>query len=219
MKNIAVVIPARLNSTRIKHKMLMKFDDEPLIRVVFDKVRMMGFDTFVATDSKRIAKHLPIKWCIKTGKANNGTHRLSKRVVLDLVGHYDYIINIQGDMIDINHETMKPILKALNDNDYDCLTAYTKGYKPSDVKVLHANNMAMWFTRSDIGYGDRHLGIYAYKPYVLKKYRTLQCKYDTFENLEQLRLLSWFTMNVVETKYNGYEINTEEDINSWTVQS
>ena len=168
MKNIAVVIPARLNSTRIKHKMLMKFDDEPLIRIVFDKVRMMGFDTFVATDSKRIAKHLPIKWCIKTGKANNGTHRLSKRVVLDLVGHYDYIINIQGDMIDINHETMKPILKALNDNDYDCLTAYTKGYKPSDVKVLHANNMAMWFTRSDIGYGDRHLGIYAYKPYVLK---------------------------------------------------
>ena len=219
MKNIAVVIPARLNSTRIKHKMLMKFDDEPLIRIVFDKVRMMGFDTFVATDSKRIAKHLPIKWCIKTSKANNGTHRLSKRVVLDLVGHYDYIINIQGDMIDINHETMKPILKALNDNDYDCLTAYTKGYKPSDVKVLHANNMAMWFTRSDIGYGDRHLGIYAYKPYVLKKYRTLQCKYDTFENLEQLRLLSWFTMNVVETKYNGYEINTEEDINSWTVQS
>ena len=219
MKNIAVVIPARLNSTRIKHKMLMKFDDEPLIRVVFDKVRMMGFDTFVATDSKRIAKHLPIKWCIKTGKANNGTHRLSKRVVLDLVGHYDYIINIQGDMIDINHETMKPILKALNDNDYDCLTAYTKGYKPSDVKVLHANNMAMWFTRSDIGYGDRHLGIYAYKPYVLKKYRTLQCKYDTFENLEQLRLLSWFTMNVVETKYNGYEINTEADINSWTMQS
>ena len=219
MKNIAVVIPARLNSTRIKHKMLMKFDDEPLIRIVFDKVRMMGFDTFVATDSKRIAKHLPIKWCIKTSKANNGTHRLSKRVVLDLVGHYDYIINIQGDMIDINHETMKPILKALNDNDYDCLTAYTKGYKPSDVKVLHANNMAMWFTRSDIGYGDRHLGIYAYKPYVLKKYRTLQCKYDTFENLEQLRLLSWFTMNVVETKYNGYEINTKADINSWTLQS
>ena len=114
MKNIAVVIPARLNSTRIKHKMLMKFDDEPLIRVVFDKVRMMGFDTFVATDSKRIAKHLPIKWCIKTGKANNGAHRLSKRVVLDLVSHYDYIINIQGDMIDINHETMKPIIKALN---------------------------------------------------------------------------------------------------------
>ena len=103
MKNIAVVIPARLNSTRIKHKMLMKFDDEPLIRLVFDKVRMMGYDTFVATDSKRIAKCIPNKWCIQTGRAENGTHRLSKRAVLDLVGNYDYILNVQGDMLDVNH--------------------------------------------------------------------------------------------------------------------
>jgi len=137
MKNIAVVIPARLNSTRIKHKMLMKFDDEPLIRLVFDKVRMMGFDTFVATDSKRIAKLFPIKWCIQTGKADNGTHRLSKRVVLDLVSSYDYILNIQGDMLDINLDTMKPIIKALNKKDVVCLTAYTKGAKPDDVKVIH----------------------------------------------------------------------------------
>ena len=92
MKNIAVVIPARLNSTRVKHKMLMKFGDEPLIRIVFDKVRMMGFDTFVATDSKRIAKYIPSKWCIMTGKAVNGTHRLSKRAVLDLVNSYNQII-------------------------------------------------------------------------------------------------------------------------------
>ena len=216
MKNIAVVIPARLNSTRLKHKMLMMFDDEPLIRIVFDKVRMMGFDTFVATDSKRIAKHLPIKWCIKTGKANNGTHRLSKRVVLDLVGHYDYIINIQGDMIDINHETMKPILKALNNNDYSCLTAYTKGAKSDDVKVIHQNGKAMWFTRSDIGYGDRHLGIYAYHPYMLKAYRTMKDKYKS-ENLEQNRILANYDIEVIETKYNGIEINTETDLNSWTV--
>ena len=214
MKNIAVVIPARLNSTRIKHKMLKKFGDEPLIRIVFDKVRMMGFDTFVATDSKRIAKHIPIKWCIQTGKANNGTHRLSKRAVLDLVSGYDYVLNIQGDMIDINHETIKPIKKALNDNDYNCLTAYTKGAKPNDVKVIHQQDKAMWFTRSDIGYGDRHLGIYAYKPYVLKQYRTLKDKYP-IENLEQNRLLGIQDINVIETKYNGIEINTETDLNSW----
>ena len=28
--------------------MLMMFDDEPLIRIVFDKVRTMGYDTFVS---------------------------------------------------------------------------------------------------------------------------------------------------------------------------
>ena len=211
MKNIAVVIPARLNSTRIKHKMLMRFDDEPLIRLVFDKVRMMGFDTFVATDSKRIAKLFPIKWCIQTGKADNGTHRLSKRVVLDLVSSYDYILNIQGDMLDINIDTMKPIIKALNEKDVVCLTAYTKGAKPNDVKVIHQNGKAMWFTRSDIGYGDRHLGIYAYKPYLLKAYRVMKDKYKS-ENLEQNRILGLYDVDVVETTYNGVEVNTYNDI-------
>ena len=211
MKNIAVVIPARLNSTRIKHKMLMKFDDEPLIRLVFDKVRMMGYDTFVATDSKRIAKLFPIKWCIQTGKADNGTHRLSKRVVLDLVNSYDYIINIQGDMLDINLDTMKPIIKTLNKKDVTCLTAYTKGAKSDDVKVIHQNGKAMWFTRSDIGYGDRHLGIYAYKPYLLKAYRIMKDKYK-LENLEQNRILGLYDIDVVETIYNGVEVNTYNDI-------
>ena len=211
MKNIAVVIPARLNSTRIKHKMLMKFDDEPLIRLVFDKVRMMGYDTFVATDSKRIAKLFPIKWCIQTGKADNGTHRLSKRVVLDLVNSYDYILNIQGDMLDINLDTMKPIIKALNKKDVVCLTAYTKGAKSDDVKVIHQNGKAMWFTRSDIGYGDRHLGIYAYKPYLLKAYRVMKDKYKS-ENLEQNRILGLYDVDVVETTYDGVEVNTYNDI-------
>jgi|TARA_R100000482_G_scaffold124805_1_gene79141 3-deoxy-manno-octulosonate cytidylyltransferase (CMP-KDO synthetase) len=211
MKNIAVVIPARLNSTRIKHKMLMKFDDEPLIRLVFDKVRMMGYDTFVATDSKRIAKLFPIKWCIQTGKADNGTHRLSKRAVLDLVSSYDYVLNIQGDMLDINIDTMKPIIKALNEKDVVCLTAYTKGAKPDDVKVIHQNGKAMWFTRSDIGYGDRHLGIYAYKPYLLKAYRVMKDKYKS-ENLEQNRILGLYDVDVVETTYDGIEVNTYNDI-------
>ena len=54
--NIAIVIPARLNSTRLKEKMLMMFDGEPLIRLVFDKCVTMGLDCFVVTDSKKIAK-------------------------------------------------------------------------------------------------------------------------------------------------------------------
>ena len=212
MKSIAVVIPARLNSTRLKHKMLIKFDDEPLIRLVFDKVRMLGFDTFVATDSKRIAKLIPNKWCIMTGKADNGTHRLSKRVVLDLVGNYDYIMNIQGAMIDIGFETIKPIKKKLLSTASPlCLTAYTKGSNPNDVKVIHQNGKAMWFTRSDIGYGDRHLGIYAYKPHLLKAYRIMKDKYK-LENLEQNRILGLYDIDVVETIYNGVEVNTYNDI-------
>ena len=78
MKDIVFVIPARLESTRLKHKMLMKFDGEPLIRTVFDKVRMMGYDTFVVTDSPKIAEVIPERNVIMTTEAENGTARLSQ---------------------------------------------------------------------------------------------------------------------------------------------
>ena len=52
--------------------------------------------------------------------------------------------------------------------------------------------------------------------YVLKQYRTLKDKYP-IENLEQNRLLGIQDINVIQTKYNGIEINTETDLNSWTV--
>ena len=99
MKDVVFVIPARLESTRLKHKMLMKFDDEPLIRIVFDKVRMMGYDTFVVTDSSKIADVIPDKNVIMTNDAENGTARLSQ--LGDILDEYDNVINIQGDMIDI----------------------------------------------------------------------------------------------------------------------
>ena len=59
--NIAIVIPARLKSSRLKEKMLIDFDGEPLIRLVFDKCRTMGHDCYVVTDSEKIAKHILYK--------------------------------------------------------------------------------------------------------------------------------------------------------------
>ena len=216
MKNITTVIPARLNSKRVKHKMLLPFNNKPLIKNVFDKVIDMGLKTFVITDSDLISRHIPQGYCMITGSAENGTHRISN--ALQFISNCDYVLNIQGDMLDISYDTIEPIIKEINDNDYDCITAYTLGAKEDDVKVIHQNGKAMWFTRSNIGYGDRHLGIYAYKPKVLKQYETIKDKYNK-ENLEQNRILGYFNINVIQTKYGGKEINTKADIDSWSVQS
>ena len=88
---IAIVIPARLDSTRLKHKMLIDFNGQPLIKYVFDRVRSMGYDTYVVTDSNLIGNKIPVKWLLKTGKADNGTHRISK--VDDKLRKYNYIIS------------------------------------------------------------------------------------------------------------------------------
>ena len=145
--NIAIVIPARLESTRLKHKMLMMFDGEPLIRIVFDKVYSMGYDTFVITDSDKIAKYIPDNNVIMSNEAENGTARIAS--VLNKLEQYDIIVNVQGDMLDITVETLRPLLKRCMY--HDVTTCYTLGCKPEDVKVIHQEGKAMWFTRSDIG--------------------------------------------------------------------
>ena len=101
---IAIVIPARLNSTRLKHKMLMPFNGRSLIRTVFEKCRSMGFDTYVATDSSTIASRIPVANVIKTAECKDGTERISKAINGKL-SKYDAIINVQGDMIDIDLQT------------------------------------------------------------------------------------------------------------------
>ena len=207
--NIAIVIPARLESTRLKHKMLMMFDGIPLIRLVFDKCRTMGYDCFVVTDSKKIAQHISRESVIMSDEAENGTARIAS--VLNKLEQYDIIINVQGDMLDITVETLRPLLKSCMH--HDVTTCYTRGCEPGDVKVIHQEGKAMWFTRAPIGYGDRHLGIYAYQRHILQSYDLFDDSYPQ-ENLEQNRILAHYDINVVRVKYDGKEINTKKDINS-----
>tara|TARA_Y100000593_G_C4313802_1_gene339757 strand:+ start:2881 stop:3519 length:639 start_codon:yes stop_codon:yes gene_type:complete len=208
MKDIVFVIPARLESTRLKHKMLTMFDDEPLIRIVFDKVNTMGYDTFVITDSPKIADHIPSNNVIMSGEAENGTARIAS--FLNFLEEYQTIINIQGDMLDISYETVKPFIDRAK-HDFSVYTGYTKGCKKDDVKVIHQAGKAMWFTREPISYGDRHVGIYMYRPQALCVYDLLQDEYPQ-ENLEQNRFLGLMDVKVCEVTYDGREINTKEDL-------
>ena len=95
---ICFAIPARLNSTRIPKKMLLDINGKPLIRHVFDEVSSWGFDTKVLTDSKDIYDQLPVENVLMTDNHENGTARIAS-VNWD---SYDYVVNIQGDMIDID---------------------------------------------------------------------------------------------------------------------
>ena len=201
---VAIAIPARLESTRVKRKMLIEFDGVPLIRSVYDSVRKLNLDTYVLTDSLEIGELIPSEALRFTKRAENGTARLAQ-----LDWQYDYVINVQGDMLGIDKETLQPVLDSL-EHGYDCITAYQIKPQPKGVKVIHQNGKALWFTRTKIGYGDAHLGIYAYKPKVLKDYLKIKDKYVK-EELEQNRLLGTYDIHVVKTKFKGYEINEETD--------
>ena len=215
----AVVIPARLESTRFPEKMLAKATKEhSLIQRVHhwcccyhDKE-----DVYVATDSKKIASLFPGKAIMTSQDCVNGTARVAE-AAKDL--DYDNIINVQGDMIDVPPVFDMLIGRLLN---YDVATVYThftdkQRQDPNSVKMVHNLMTAQWFARGIIGYGDWHLGIYAYKKSALMAYNYLTVyEPEMYESLEQLRWLqNGYQIGVVHTNEPCAEVNTREDLTNW----
>jgi 3-deoxy-manno-octulosonate cytidylyltransferase (CMP-KDO synthetase) len=215
----AVVIPARLESTRFPEKMLAKVTKEhSLIQRVHhwcccfhDKE-----DVYVATDSKKIASLFPGKAIMTSQDCVNGTDRVAEAArELD----YDNFINVQGDMVDVPHVFDMLIGRLLN---YDVATVYThmndkQRQDPNSVKLVHNLMTAQWFARGITGYGDWHLGVYAYKKSALMAYNHLTVyEPEMAESLEQLRWLqNGYQIGVVHTSDPCAEINTKEDLLNW----
>ena len=218
MKTV-ILIPARLASTRFPEKMLQPLFDKPLIRHVYDECKKSGYDTFVLTDSKKIASIIPD--AILTGKAENGTERCAWYInnVVESK-QYDYFINVQGDMPDIDLEIIDNCKRNLEH--YSVTTVWTEMPKekqndPNSVKMIRAGNQALWFGRGMTGYGEWHLGVYGYRRKALEMYLNLDVTLE--EKIEQLEQLRWlkngWQIGCKSVYFNGIEINEPEDVDKW----
>ena len=219
---IAVVIPARLQSTRFPQKMLKEVTPGvPLIKHVYNQVCKMWSedDVYVATDSQEILDMFGDKGILTDENCANGTARVAE--ASNYLTDYNYFINVQGDMIDIPEDALDLIAEKLRHN-RDVVTICTEmdeidQLNPSVVKCINNGKQAHWFGRSSVPYGDWHLGIYGYKRNALHLYPVLR-KYaeEDIESLEQLR---WIQNNVnvtiTYTSYKAAEINTPEDLIKW----
>jgi 3-deoxy-manno-octulosonate cytidylyltransferase (CMP-KDO synthetase) len=215
----AVLIPARLNSSRFPRKMLAELNEYPLIKHVYDQCWLAGYETYVLTDSREIADILPSKRVIMTREDHqNGTSRCME--VIDEVLQYDRYINVQGDMPDITPEIIRTVELELQHSDVS--TAYTPmdfnlRSDPNSVKMIHSRGRAHWFCRASLMYGDHHLGIYGYNREAKAMYNTsTKFPEEDIENLEQLRWIqNGIKLGVVEVEFSGIEINTPKDLQRW----
>jgi 3-deoxy-manno-octulosonate cytidylyltransferase (CMP-KDO synthetase) len=220
MKDLAILIPARFNSSRFPGKMLEMFDGVHLIRRVYNTCASTGIDTYVLTDDERIAAVSPNS--IMTSKeCKNGTERCAE-VVEKL--SYRSFINVQGDMIDVNQNMIQKVVDKLPYSAfcYSVVTLHSKMEKedqknPNVVKLVHTDDRAHWFCRSSLQYGSRHIGIYGYDSQSLKRYKELKVhNEETIESLEQLRWIqNGAQIASYEVDFDGIEINTPEDADLW----
>ena len=221
MNNTAILIPARYGSTRFPGKPLVALDNVPMIRRVYERCRKTGLDTYVLTDDKRIAdKFEPHQVIIDLEDYENGTERCAGAVAMRTLDDYDQFINVQGDMPDVTAELIEKCIASLSQ--YQVSTVYTAmpskmQNDPNSVKMVRAGDQALWFGRGMTGYGEWHLGVYGYHKQALQAYPHLLVEAEErIEKLEQLRWLkNGWQIGCNSVYFNGVEINTPEDVETW----
>lgn len=203
--DVAVIVPARIGSTRLPKKLLEKIGGKTVIEHVINNITKIGLNFFVATDSQEIAELAEkngVKAIITREDCPTGSDRVFEAFQkIENNDKIKFIINIQGDMPFIDGEIVKNMIKTHKENSmFDIITPVVKvgedvAVSSSNVKVVVSNTgKALYFSRSMIPFGSKeflyHVGIYGFKPEALTKFVALpKGEYETCESLEQLRAL------------------------------
>ena len=224
----AVVIPARLGSTRYSNKMLLEvepatdnFKGRTLIERVFHQVSNVYPEEhiYVATDSQEIADLFPNNAVMTSVECENGTARIAEASTK--LPQYNYFINVQGDLIDVPVLAINPFRQLL-ESDVGLITLCAPMKEedqadPNTVKCVATDSKVHWFCRAPLPYGLWHIGMYGYSKKFLREYTYLNVyAEEKKESLEQLRWLqNGYKMSIITTNEVVHEINTPEDLIKW----
>ena len=236
MKFMAI-IPARYASTRYPGKPLAILGGKTVIQRVYEQVKSVLDDVYVATDDDRIYNTVTDfggKAVMTRADHKSGTDRIeeaAEKIGLDA----DVIINVQGDEPFIQPSQIKTLMQLFDAPETQIGTlgkpfeSIDAVENPNSPKIVTDNRgFALYFSRSIIPYirgkerdswfGEypflKHLGIYAYRREVLAEVTKLpMSSLEKAESLEQLRWLqNGYHIRVGLTDIETVGIDTPEDL-------
>ncbi len=217
--SFTVLVPARLQSTRLPRKPLADIGGVPMVvRVAQRAALSKAARVVVAADDAAIvsACHEHGVQCLLTRADHaTGSDRLAEACTLLQLQGDDLVVNVQGDEPLIDPGLIDACADLLIQRS-DCVMSTAAHViddpielaNPNVVKVvLDAASRALYFSRAPIpwwrdGYAGgitalpstqaplRHVGLYAYRAAFLRLFPTLPpCPLEGVESLEQLRVL------------------------------
>ncbi len=233
MSKSVILIPSRLSATRLPRKPLLEINGISIISHVVKKAKEADIgDVYVATEDKEIIDDVKLnggKAILTSNRHKTGSDRIFECFEKLNLNNIDYIINLQGDEpnIDINDlkhlnkliELNKPEIGTLASNIEDKSKLNNENIVKviTDVKVTDKNfPIALNFKRKTNNLNSNiyhHLGIYAYKPEILKRLIKYEQTNNEIKNkLEQLRATeNGIKINVGLAKFCPIGIDTMED--------
>lgn len=207
-----VIIPARHASARLPGKVLLDILGKPMLQHVYERCVSSGAkDVYIATcDNKiaQVAQDFGAKVIMTADTHTSGTERIIEAVEHLAMADTEIVVNVQGDEPQMPPEAISQVAKLTPVNGMATLMNAASSNELNDpdiVKVVSDSAMrALYFSRSIIPYKAqqhtdmhawrRHLGIYAYRVSLLKKWKTwAPCALEQLEKLEQLRPLYYGT--------------------------
>jgi len=233
----AVVIPARYSSTRLPGKPLADIAGRPMIQWVYERaLASHAAEVIIATDDERI-----VRACAQFGaraELTRADHQSGTDRIAELAGRFEWpedriVVNVQGDEPLLPPALVSQVAGLLEaDTDAAMATLVTPitsdddWEDPNIVKVVTSRDgRALYFSRAPIPWprdggaqqGLRHIGIYAYRVWVLKALAaTPPCPPEVAEQLEQLRAL-WlgFSIRVADAcEEPPRGVDTQRDLES-----
>jgi len=234
-----VVIPARLASTRLPRKLLLRETGKSLIQHTYEAAlcARMPAGVCVAADHEEIAaevRRFGGNVELTDPDAASGTDRVAE--LARKFSDTEVLVNVQGDEPEISGDSIDLAIQLLADDPQAVMSTLAAPIAsrqqlddPACVKVVFdALGHALYFSRSPIPHARewdpslvsdepahfyQHIGLYAYRRDFLFKFTQLpRSDLECLENLEQLRVLSagyQISVGVVEQATIG--IDTAED--------
>lgn len=234
-----IVIPARLASTRLPRKLLLRETGKTLIQHTFEAARRATRPAgiCVATDHGEIFDEIrsfggQVEMTSPT--AHSGTDRVAE--VARRMADVDIVVNVQGDEPEIAGSSIDLAIQLLEENPSAVMSTLATPIRqrrqledPACVKVVFDHQgRALYFSRSAIPrprqWDDallqsdpptfyQHVGLYAYRrEFLLKLAAMTPSRLEQIEKLEQLRVLeAGYSILVGVVDEPTFGIDTPED--------
>ncbi len=213
MTDVHVLIPARLESTRLPHKPLADLAGRPLVVRVLERARRWGAaSVHVATDSEQVARAVRAAGgeVVMTAASHaSGTDRLAEAAAVLGLPERSVVVNLQGDEPLMPLSALQCVVDTLIEDEaahistlWRPLVDEQQWRDPNVVKlVVDDHGRAMYFSRAPLPHvrgrgfdpelACRHVGLYAYRVDALLAWRDLPPgRLEVAEALEQLRALA-----------------------------
>lgn len=232
IEEFVVVIPARMASSRLPNKPLIKILGKSLIERTWNQV-IKAVDkskVFVLTDDKKILNHcnnLNINVVITSDKCLTGTDRIAE---FALKFQAKYYINVQGDEPLVNPEDILKVIDCIKNEENLIINGYAKisnsedYFSPNIPKVVfREDNRLLYMSRSPVpgnkkktfSESFRQICIYGFPYNALIDFSSRSSKtfFEDIEDIEILRFLELgYDVKMVELSADSISVDVKEDI-------